>query len=262
MNKKRPPFREVLRNLSDESHEVVNFNATIVAVGGCLEASQSLSGSFCEWVSDHAVAGLESNLGLEGVLTNGTNHLERNIRAVEQTSVIRGRTLITSNEVLRSSTVSRIRIDVDAILTLQNTSEGVTGVINVQVSVQSRSVVQNTSHGQSRGNICRAEDHVALSATSSLGDSICFALDLEKQTFELLNRPATIGVNVEVEYAAASNVCLGACFSSLVDGTDNLTVDLSKNLGAKDISEFCFSVQTVDALRSWASSSEYSPSVL
>ena len=174
MNKKRPPFREVLRNLSDESHEVVNFNATIVAVGGCLEASQSLSGSFCEWVSDHAVAGLESNLGLEGVLTNGTNHLERNIRAVEQTSVIRGRTLITSNEVLRSSTVSRIRIDVDAILTLQNTSEGVTGVINVQVSVQSRSVVQNTS-SMVRAEATSAEQRIMLPFPRRVLWAIAFA---------------------------------------------------------------------------------------
>jgi len=71
------------------SHEVVNANATIVAVGVRLDATETLSCSFSEWVSDHAVAGLKANLGLEGVLSNGTNHLEGNIWAVEHTSVIR-----------------------------------------------------------------------------------------------------------------------------------------------------------------------------
>ena len=85
------------------------------------------------------------------------------------------------------------------ILTLQNTSEGVTSVVNVEVGVQGRGVIKYTSHGQSGGNVCGAEDHVALSSTSSLGDSVRFALDLEKQTFELLNRPTTVAVNVEVE---------------------------------------------------------------
>ena len=71
------------------SHEVLNSNATIVAVLVNNQVTQSLGSSCCEWVSDHAVAGLKANLGLEGVLTNGTNHLERNIRTIEQTCVIR-----------------------------------------------------------------------------------------------------------------------------------------------------------------------------
>ena len=87
-HKKRRP-EGLLEICELESHEVVNANATIVAVGVRLEATQTLSGSFCEWIADHAVASLKSDFWLEGVLTNGTNHLERNIWAVEQTSVIR-----------------------------------------------------------------------------------------------------------------------------------------------------------------------------
>ena len=71
------------------SHEVLNANAAIVAVSVNDQVTQALSGSCCEWVSDHAVAGLKANLGLEGVLSNGTNHLEGNIWAIEQTCVIR-----------------------------------------------------------------------------------------------------------------------------------------------------------------------------
>ena len=44
---------------------------------------------FSEWVGDQTISGLKANLGLEGVLTNGTNHLERNVWAIEQTCVIR-----------------------------------------------------------------------------------------------------------------------------------------------------------------------------
>jgi hypothetical protein len=46
-------------------------------------------GSLSEWVSDETITGLEADLRLEGVLANGTNHLERNIWAVEHTCVIR-----------------------------------------------------------------------------------------------------------------------------------------------------------------------------
>ena len=132
------------------SHEVLDCNATIVAVCIDLETTQTLIGSFCEWVGNQTVAGLEANLGLEGVLSNGTNHLEGNIWAIEQTSVVRGSTLVTDNIVLVAwgsvcgSEVSRIRIDVYTILTLQNTSEGVASVINVQVSVECRGVIENT----------------------------------------------------------------------------------------------------------------------
>ena len=104
--------------------------------------------------------------------------------------------------------VCRIRIDVDAILTCENTSKGVASVINVEVAVQSRGVVEYACHGQCGGNVCRAEDHVALSSTSSLCDCVSIALDLEDKTLELLNRPSSVGIGVEVESTSVSNVLL------------------------------------------------------
>ena len=239
---------------SNGSHEVLNSNATIVAVCIDVQSTETLVGSFCEWVSDQTITGLEANLRLEGVLTNGTDHLERNVWAIEQTCVIRGSTLVTNNVVLvtrcsvSGGQVCRIRIDVDTILTLENTSEGVTGVINVQVSVECRGVVENTSHGQCRRNVSRAHDDVALSATSSLCDCVSITLDLEQETLELLNGPTTIGVNVEVESTSGSNVLNSTLLSNLVDSSDNFAVDLSKNLCGENVCEFRFSVQTVDCL--------------
>ena len=137
--------------MSDGSHEVLNSNATIVAVLVDLESAETLVGSFCEWVSNETIAGLEANLGLEGVLTNGTYHLERYIWAVEQSGVIRVGSLITDNVILVTvccvsrGEVGGIRIDVYTILTLENTSEGVTSVINVQVSVECRGCLLYTS---------------------------------------------------------------------------------------------------------------------
>jgi hypothetical protein len=71
------------------SHEVLNSNTSVVAVLVGLKTTETLIGSFCEWVSNKTITGLKANLGLEGVLTNGTNHLERNIRTIEESSVIR-----------------------------------------------------------------------------------------------------------------------------------------------------------------------------
>ena len=122
---------------TNRSHEVLNSNATIVAVCVDLETTQTLvvNISFSEGVSNNTIAGLEANLGLEGVLSNGTNHLEGNIWAIEQTCVIRRRTLITNDIILVTSTcvsrsqVSSIWVDVDSVLTLENTSEGVTSCL-------------------------------------------------------------------------------------------------------------------------------------
>ena len=84
------------------------------------------------------------------------------------------RTLITNNVVLVRIYVYSIRIDVDAILTLENTSEGVTSVINVQVSVECRGVIENTS--MVRADATSAEQMmVLLSATSSLCDCVSIA---------------------------------------------------------------------------------------
>ena len=79
------------------------------------------------------------------------------------------------------------------------TSEGVTGVINVQVSVKGRGVIEYTSHGQCGSNVSRAHDHVTLASTSALGNRVGVSFDLEDKSLELLNRPATVGVNVEVK---------------------------------------------------------------
>jgi hypothetical protein len=45
-----------------------------------------------------------------------------------------------------------------------------------------------------------ADEDVALPTTSLVTDCVCIALDLEEKTFELLNRPTTVGVNVKVKY--------------------------------------------------------------
>ena len=71
------------------SHQVLNSYTSVVAVAVDSQATQTLSGSFCEGVCYDTIAGLEADLGLEGVLPNGANHLEGNIRTIEQTSVIR-----------------------------------------------------------------------------------------------------------------------------------------------------------------------------
>ena len=82
--------------------------------------------------------------------------------------------------------------------------------------VECRGVVEYTCHGQSGSNVCRAEDHVALSSTSSLCNCVSISLDLEDQTLELLNRPTTVGVNVEVESTSVSNVCLSTRTSAVL----------------------------------------------
>ena len=88
-----------------------------------------------EWVVNHSVPSLESDLGLEGVLTNRTYHLEWDVGTVEHTSVVWTRTLITdTNEVSTSS--GGVRINVDSHLTIKNTCEGVASVINIELSVE------------------------------------------------------------------------------------------------------------------------------
>ena len=101
-------------------------------------------------------------------------------------------------------------------------------------------------------------DHVTLSSTSSLCDAVCISLDLENKSLELLNRPATVGVNVEVKYAWGSNISLSTLFSNLIDGSDDFAVDLSKNLSRENICEFASAFRPWIAFRSCASSKEYS----
>ena len=147
------------------------------------------------------------------------------------------------------SQVCSIWVDVDSVLALEDTCEGVASVINVQVCVECRGVIENTSHGQCRSNVCRAHDDVALSSTSSLCDCVCITLDLEQETLELLNRPATVGVDVEVEYTSSSGVRNSTLLSNLIDGSDDFAVDLSQNLSGENVGEFRFSVQTMDCLK-------------
>ena len=190
------------------SHEVLNNSTLIVAVAVGSDATKTLSGAFSVGVGDKTVAGLEANFRLEGAVVDGAYHLEGYIGAVEETSVIGAGALVTDNIVLVSSTVGREGIDIDSVLTVDSTSEGITSVVNLEVGVQGRGVIEYTSHGQSRGDISRSHDDVALPSTSSLGDAVCISLDVEQETLELLNAPATVGVNIQVEETSVGNIDL------------------------------------------------------
>ena len=199
--------------MSFGSHEVLNNRSLVVAVGVGEDTTHTLVGAFCEGVGDKTIAGLDQSL--EGVLSNGTNHLEGNIRAVEETSVIGAGALVTDNIVLVSSTVGREGIDVDSVLTVDSTSEGITSVVNLQVGVKGGGVIEYTSHGQSGSNISRSQDDVTLPSTSSLGDAVCISLDVEQETLELLNRPTTVGVNIQVEETSVGNINLRTSSATL-----------------------------------------------
>ena len=58
-----------------KSHEVLNSNAPVIAVSVNGKATETLSSTFCKWVGNDTISGLEANLGLEGVLSDGTYHL-------------------------------------------------------------------------------------------------------------------------------------------------------------------------------------------
>ena len=65
----------------------------VVLVVACERIQRSKIDTRCtvcdvEWVLAKTVTGLETNLGLEGVLINRTNHLEWNVWAVEHTSIV------------------------------------------------------------------------------------------------------------------------------------------------------------------------------
>ena len=96
--------------------------------------------SLGERIGDQSVAGFEPDAGLEVGLTNGAHHRERNVRAIEHTSVIRIRATVSNCDVV----VSCIRVDVHLDPAIENTSEGVTCVIDLEVGAQSGSVVEGT----------------------------------------------------------------------------------------------------------------------
>ena len=146
LHKKRDPRRDLrVKYVKYESHEVLNNSTLIVAVAVGSDATKTLSGAFSVGVGDKTVAGLEANFRLEGAVVDGAYHLEGYIGAVEETSVIGAGALVTDNIVLVSSTVGREGIDIDSVLTVDSTSEGVTSVVNLKVGVQSRGVVEYTS---------------------------------------------------------------------------------------------------------------------
>ena len=61
--------------MNRESHEVGNLDSSVVTVVVCLERTRmGTLGSTSEWVGNNTVTSLESDLGLEGVLTDGTDH--------------------------------------------------------------------------------------------------------------------------------------------------------------------------------------------
>ena len=68
-------------------HQVSNLNSSVVLVlipRGWVSQVNSAGAIRCsERVSNHTISSFEANLRLEGVLTNGTNHLQRNVWAIE-----------------------------------------------------------------------------------------------------------------------------------------------------------------------------------
>ena len=115
------------KDIIPESHEVGNLDSLVVTVNARIDTTQTLviNITFCEGVGDKTVTSLEADLGLEGVLPDGTNHLEGNVGAVEQTSIVGGRTLVSNDVVLVSSRVSSKWVDVNSVLTIDGSSKGV-----------------------------------------------------------------------------------------------------------------------------------------
>jgi hypothetical protein len=72
--KKRDPLRSRVLFCEYGSHEVLNKYSSVVLVNVSGEGLAVRNACRClnEWVADHAVAGLESNLGLEGARIDRT----------------------------------------------------------------------------------------------------------------------------------------------------------------------------------------------
>ena len=95
-------------------HQIFDPEQSVINVRAFIQLAVTLCQTLCEWVCNHTVTGLESNLRLEGELVNSTNHLERNIWAVEQTSVIRRRTLISDgNKFLVRCITTEVWVNID-----------------------------------------------------------------------------------------------------------------------------------------------------
>jgi hypothetical protein len=89
LDKKRGPEDPLEENVIFKSHEVCNLNSSVIAVCVNSKSAETLVKTFCKWISNKTITGLKADLRLEGVLSNGTNHLEGNIWAIEETCVIR-----------------------------------------------------------------------------------------------------------------------------------------------------------------------------
>lgn len=120
--------------------EVVHAEDTVVDIGASLESAETNGGSFCKGVRDHAVAGLECHLWLEGVGGNSTHHLKRNIRAVEDTCIVWAAALVTRADKVAATGCSGVDvwINVNLDLAVEGTSKGIASVINIKSGVKSR----------------------------------------------------------------------------------------------------------------------------
>ena len=188
---------------------------------------------------------MKPDLRLEGVLSDGHEPSGGEHKDNRTDQRHKGNTLITDNVILITGSeqcccvaqVERHRVNVNTELTVDGSSKGVAGVVNVQVRVQRRGVIQDSSHGQSGSNVCGTQNHVALSS-ESVGWIAFVTLDLEQKSFELLNRPTTIGVNVQVEHTSSCGVGDNTLFSNLIDGSDDFPVDFSQDFSGQDVGQF------------------------
>ena len=78
--------------------EVVHAEDAVVLVATKVRSAVRIGGTgdgADEWVVNQTVSGLESDLGLEGILTDRTHHLEWDVGAVEESSVVWAGSLIS-----------------------------------------------------------------------------------------------------------------------------------------------------------------------
>ena len=77
--------------------EIVNAEQSVVLITSGSVSDFTQADFLSEWIGDHAVAGLEANLRLEGILTDCTEHLQWDVWAVEQASVVCNLSLVSDN---------------------------------------------------------------------------------------------------------------------------------------------------------------------
>src|SRR5208337_4115320 len=110
----------------------------------------------------------EPDLRLERLLVDGSNHLERDVRTVEQARVERRGASIPDGEV---AAAERVRVDVDPDPAVEDTGERVAGIIDLQVvAVERRGEVKDTGHLQGGREVRVADHDVALASTGVLRD--------------------------------------------------------------------------------------------